>query len=89
MLILKSHSLLSVSKEYASSLLLNGYQTADDLIHLQEKHLTELNITDPEHRQRLLAVANVYYEIGGERPVSDSQDFHFMEWKKTDFFCAI
>ncbi|KAL2096449.1 hypothetical protein ACEWY4_008597 [Coilia grayii] len=50
-------------EEYASSLLLNGYQTVDDLRHLQEKHLTELNITDPEHRQRLLAATNVHYEI--------------------------
>ncbi|XP_031429160.2 SAM domain-containing protein SAMSN-1a isoform X2 [Clupea harengus] len=61
-------------EEYASSLLLNGYQTADDLIHLQEKHLTELNITDPEHRQRLLAVANVYYEIGGDDRDNDKED---------------
>ncbi|XP_063060425.1 SAM domain-containing protein SAMSN-1-like [Engraulis encrasicolus] len=51
-------------EEYASSLLLNGYQTVDDLKHLQEKHLTELNITDPEHRRRLLAATDVHYEIG-------------------------
>ncbi|XP_062408338.1 SAM domain-containing protein SAMSN-1a [Sardina pilchardus] len=53
-------------EEYASSLLLNGYQTVEDLKHIQEKHLTELNISDPEHRRKLLTAADVHYEIGGE-----------------------
>uniref|UniRef100_A0A3B3RQ31 SAM domain, SH3 domain and nuclear localisation signals 1a n=1 Tax=Paramormyrops kingsleyae TaxID=1676925 RepID=A0A3B3RQ31_9TELE len=44
-------------EEYASSLLLNGYQTVEDLKDLKEKHLIELNVTDPEHRQKLLAAA--------------------------------
>ncbi|XP_049323126.1 SAM domain-containing protein SAMSN-1a isoform X2 [Astyanax mexicanus] len=49
---------------YASTLLLNGYQTVDDLKHLQERHLIELNVTDPEHRRRLLAASEVIYDIG-------------------------
>ncbi|XP_073673917.1 SAM domain-containing protein SAMSN-1a [Garra rufa] len=48
-------------EEYASSLLLNGYQTVDDLKHLKERHLIELNVTDPEHRQRLLAASDCLY----------------------------
>ncbi|KAL4647231.1 SAM domain-containing protein SAMSN-1-like [Arapaima gigas] len=44
-------------QEYTSTLLLNGYQTVEDLKDLQEKHLIELNMMDPEHRQRLLAAA--------------------------------
>ncbi|KAG9341406.1 hypothetical protein JZ751_019214 [Albula glossodonta] len=44
-------------EEYASSLLLNGYQTLEDLRDLKEKHLIELNMTDPEHRNQLLAMA--------------------------------
>ncbi|XP_046891988.1 SAM domain-containing protein SAMSN-1a [Hypomesus transpacificus] len=48
-------------EEYASALLLNGYQTVEDLTHLQEKHLIELNVTDPEHRRRLLAAADYRY----------------------------
>ncbi|GAA6089530.1 SAM domain-containing protein SAMSN-1a isoform X3 [Tachysurus ichikawai] len=48
-------------EEYASALLLNGYQTVDDLKHLKEKHLIELNITDPEHRRKLLAVPQEFY----------------------------
>nr|XP_020455924.1 SAM domain-containing protein SAMSN-1 isoform X1 [Monopterus albus] len=48
-------------KEYASALLLNGYQTVEDLMHLQEKHLIELNINDPEHRHRLLGAATCRY----------------------------
>lgn len=51
-------------QEYASALLLNGYQTVDDLLHLQEKHLIELNVQDPEHRRRLLAAADFRYAEG-------------------------
>ncbi|XP_072515479.1 SAM domain-containing protein SAMSN-1b [Salminus brasiliensis] len=42
-------------EEHVSSLLLNGYQTVEDLKDLKEQHLIELNVTDPDHRQRLLA----------------------------------
>ncbi|KAM8903734.1 SAM domain-containing protein SAMSN-1a [Spinachia spinachia] len=48
-------------EEYASALLLNGYQTVEDLLHLQEKHLIELNVKDPEHRRKLLAAAECRY----------------------------
>ncbi|XP_050986048.1 SAM domain-containing protein SAMSN-1a [Labeo rohita] len=48
-------------EEYASSLLLNGYQTVDDLKHLKERHLIELNVSDPEHRRRLLAASDCLY----------------------------
>ncbi|XP_039531859.1 SAM domain-containing protein SAMSN-1b isoform X2 [Pimephales promelas] len=44
-------------EEHISSLLLNGYQTVDDLRDLKEQHLLELNVTDPEHRHLLLAAA--------------------------------
>ncbi|KAF4086421.1 hypothetical protein AMELA_G00105850 [Ameiurus melas] len=51
-------------QEYVSTLLLNGYQSVDDLKHLKEKHLIELNITDPEHRHKLLAASEVIYDMG-------------------------
>uniref|UniRef100_A0A8C1YTE8 SAM domain, SH3 domain and nuclear localisation signals 1b n=1 Tax=Cyprinus carpio TaxID=7962 RepID=A0A8C1YTE8_CYPCA len=44
-------------EEHISSLLLNGYQTVEDLRDLKEQHLIELNVTDPEHRHRLLLAA--------------------------------
>ncbi|XP_060901844.1 SAM domain-containing protein SAMSN-1a isoform X1 [Labrus mixtus] len=53
-------------QEYASALLLNGYQTVEDLLHLQEKHLIELNVKDPEHRHRLLAAAECRYTEGDD-----------------------
>uniref|UniRef100_A0A3Q1JSL2 Uncharacterized protein n=2 Tax=Anabas testudineus TaxID=64144 RepID=A0A3Q1JSL2_ANATE len=53
-------------KEYASALLLNGYETVEDLMHLQEKHLIELNVKDPEHRRRLLAAAEYHYTEGND-----------------------
>uniref|UniRef100_A0A667WR63 SAM domain, SH3 domain and nuclear localisation signals 1a n=1 Tax=Myripristis murdjan TaxID=586833 RepID=A0A667WR63_9TELE len=53
-------------EEYASALLLNGYQTVEDLMHLQEKHLIELNVKDPEHRHRLLAAASCHYTEGDD-----------------------
>ncbi|CAL8360926.1 unnamed protein product [Merluccius merluccius] len=54
-------------QEYASALLLNGYQTVDDLMHLKEKHLIELNVRDPEHRRMLLAAADCCYTEGEEQ----------------------
>ncbi|KAK3560886.1 hypothetical protein QTP86_022916 [Hemibagrus guttatus] len=48
-------------EEYASTLLLNGYQSVDDLKDLKEKHLTELNITDPKHRRKLLTASQDIY----------------------------
>lgn len=59
-----NESFLLPLQEYASALLLNGYQTVDDLLHLQEKHLLELNVQDPEHRRRLLAAAEFRYTEG-------------------------
>lgn len=53
-------------EEYASALLLNGYQTVEDLLHLQEKHLIELNVKDPEHRRKLLTAADYRYTEGQE-----------------------
>ncbi|KAM8977009.1 SAM domain-containing protein SAMSN-1 [Pelodytes ibericus] len=41
-------------QEYLSRLLLNGYETLDDLKDLKESHLSELNITNPEERTKLL-----------------------------------
>ncbi|XP_041947987.1 SAM domain-containing protein SAMSN-1b isoform X2 [Alosa sapidissima] len=49
-------------EEHASSLMLNGYQTVDDLKELKEQHLIELNMTDPEHRHRLLAATECLHE---------------------------
>lgn len=43
---------------YALTLVLHGYQTAEDLVKLRERHLIELNVTDPEHRQRLLSAVS-------------------------------
>ncbi|CAL1570905.1 unnamed protein product [Knipowitschia caucasica] len=58
-------------EEYASALLLNGYQTVEDLRHLQEKHLIELNVKDPEHRLKLLAAADLHYT---EDDVADTEE---------------
>ncbi|KAM9852969.1 SAM domain-containing protein SAMSN-1a [Aulostomus maculatus] len=59
-------------EEYASALLLNGYQTVEDLLHLQEKHLIELNVKDPEHRRKLLAAAEYCYSEGDD--VRDAEE---------------
>nr|XP_034371629.1 SAM domain-containing protein SAMSN-1 isoform X4 [Arvicanthis niloticus] len=44
-------------QEYTSTLLLNGYETLDDLKDIKESHLIELNIANPEDRARLLSAA--------------------------------
>lgn len=53
-------------QEYSSSLQLYGYQTVDDLMRLRERHLTELNVTDPEHRHRLLAAVRSLQQLDCE-----------------------
>ncbi|XP_063751956.1 SAM domain-containing protein SAMSN-1-like [Eleginops maclovinus] len=40
---------------YSSSFQQHGYKTVDDLLRLREHCLTELNVTDPEHRHCLLS----------------------------------
>lgn len=44
-------------QEYTSTLLLNGYESLEDLKDIKESHLIELNIADPEDRMRLLSAA--------------------------------
>uniref|UniRef100_A0A3Q2U2S7 SAM domain, SH3 domain and nuclear localisation signals 1b n=1 Tax=Fundulus heteroclitus TaxID=8078 RepID=A0A3Q2U2S7_FUNHE len=50
-------------EEYSSSLELSGYQTVDDLMKLRESDLIQLNVTDPEHRERLLAAVNSLQQL--------------------------
>ncbi|TNN62502.1 SAM and SH3 domain-containing protein 3 [Liparis tanakae] len=50
------------------SMELNGYQTVADLKRLREHHLTELNVTDPEQRLRLLSAVRSLQQLR-----SDSQ----------------
>ncbi|KAM4545911.1 SAM domain-containing protein SAMSN-1b [Odontesthes bonariensis] len=55
-------------EEYSTSLRLSGCQTVDDLMWLREHDLMELNVTNAEHRQCLLAAINSL-----QRLHSDSQ----------------
>ncbi|KAM9455330.1 SAM domain-containing protein SAMSN-1b [Clarias gariepinus] len=50
-------------EEFMSSLLLNGYQTVEDLKDLKEQHLIELNVNDPEHRHKLLAATEWLHDV--------------------------
>ncbi|KAM9801338.1 SAM domain-containing protein SAMSN-1a [Neosynchiropus ocellatus] len=72
-------------EEYASALLLNGYQTVEDLTHLQEKHLIELNVKDPEHRRRLLAAAVCHYTEGDDvKEVEETTSSHSLQEEDSD-----
>ncbi|XP_063812415.1 SAM domain-containing protein SAMSN-1 isoform X2 [Pseudophryne corroboree] len=56
-------------QDYMSSLLLNGYETLEDLKDIKESHLCELNITNPEERMRLLvAIENLQDSDCGQEP---------------------
>ncbi|XP_073473154.1 SAM domain-containing protein SAMSN-1 isoform X1 [Aquarana catesbeiana] len=56
-------------QEYMSSLLLNGYESLEDLKDINESHLCELNITNPEERMRfLMAIDNLQDPDGGQEP---------------------
>ncbi|KAJ8394686.1 hypothetical protein AAFF_G00042860 [Aldrovandia affinis] len=61
-------------EEHTSSLLFNGYQTVEDLRDLTEKHLIELNVTDPDHRNRLLAAADGDAETQDENEMENAPD---------------
>uniref|UniRef100_A0A3Q3W5C7 Uncharacterized protein n=1 Tax=Mola mola TaxID=94237 RepID=A0A3Q3W5C7_MOLML len=72
-------------EEYASTLLLNGYQTVEDLLQLQEKHLIELNVKDPEHRCRLLEAAEYQYTKGDDaRQVEEHKSSHSLQEEDSD-----
>lgn len=72
-------------EEYASALLLNGYQTVEDLMHLQEKHLIELNVKDPEHRRRLLVAAECRYTEGDDvRDAEEHKSSHSLQEEDSD-----
>ncbi|GAA6218330.1 uncharacterized protein LOC108898793 [Lates japonicus] len=72
-------------EEYANALLLNGYQTVEDLMHLQEKHLIELNVKDPEHRRRLLAAAECHYTEGDDvRDAEEHKSSHSPQEEDSD-----
>ncbi|OPJ66588.1 SAM domain-containing protein SAMSN-1 [Patagioenas fasciata monilis] len=63
-------------QEYASTLLLNGYETLEDLKDIQESHLIELNVSNPEDRARLLsAIENLQdYDIEQQQKSEGGQD---------------
>ncbi|XP_030305012.1 SAM and SH3 domain-containing protein 3 isoform X3 [Calypte anna] len=55
-------------QEHISTLLLNGYQTLEDFKELRETHLNELNITDPQHRAKLLTAAELLLDYDTSEP---------------------
>uniref|UniRef100_A0A3B3BIQ2 SAM domain, SH3 domain and nuclear localisation signals 1a n=1 Tax=Oryzias melastigma TaxID=30732 RepID=A0A3B3BIQ2_ORYME len=72
-------------EEYASALLLNGYQTVEDLLHLQEKHLIELNVKDAEHRHKLLAAAEYHYTAGDDaRDTEENRSSNSLQEEDSD-----
>ncbi|XP_019381015.1 PREDICTED: SAM domain-containing protein SAMSN-1-like isoform X2 [Gavialis gangeticus] len=78
-------------QEYTSTLLLNGYETLEDLKDLQESHLIELNITDPEDRAKLLSAAESLQDYETEQehenekvPLSLSPDLSFNKSQLND-----
>ncbi|KAI6078396.1 SAM and SH3 domain-containing protein 3 isoform X1 [Aix galericulata] len=71
-----SHPPPSPPQEHTSTLLLNGYQTLEDFKELRETHLNELNITDPQHRAKLLTAAELLldYDTASESEEGDSSE---------------
>ncbi|NXT22734.1 SASH3 protein, partial [Syrrhaptes paradoxus] len=63
-------------QEHTSTLLLNGYQTLEDFKELRETHLNELNITDPQHRAKLLTAAELLldYDIPSLPAASEPEE---------------
>ncbi|XP_043928086.1 SAM domain-containing protein SAMSN-1 [Protopterus annectens] len=61
-------------EEYSSTLLLNGYQTLEDLKDLTESHLIELNVTNAEHRKKMLAAADHLLDYENDRAFEDDNE---------------
>lgn len=63
-------------QEHTSTLLLNGYQTLEDFKELRETHLNELNITDPQHRAKLLTAAELLldYDTAGSEEAEEGTE---------------
>ncbi|KAJ6662454.1 hypothetical protein lerEdw1_011867, partial [Lerista edwardsae] len=60
-------------QDYASTLLLNGYETLEDLKDLKESHLIELNIENPEDRTRLLSAIENLQDYENEQDQETDQ----------------
>ncbi|NXY88740.1 SASH3 protein, partial [Alcedo cyanopectus] len=61
-------------QEHISTLLLNGYQTLEDFKELRETHLNELNITDPQHRAKLLTAAELLLDYDSKMSEPEEGD---------------
>lgn len=61
-------------QEHTSTLLLNGYQTLEDFKELRETHLNELNITDPQHRAKLLTAAELLLDYDSKSRGEEAGD---------------
>ncbi|KFZ65249.1 SAM and SH3 domain-containing protein 3, partial [Antrostomus carolinensis] len=61
-------------QEHISTLLLNGYQTLEDFKELRETHLNELNITDPQHRAKLLTAAELLLDYDSKTSEAEEGD---------------
>ncbi|XP_062982825.1 SAM domain-containing protein SAMSN-1 [Elgaria multicarinata webbii] len=60
-------------QDYASTLLLNGYEKLEDLKDLKESHLIELNIEDPEDRMKLLSAIENLQDYENEQDQETEQ----------------
>lgn len=60
-------------QDYTSTLLLNGYETLEDLKDLKESHLIELNIENPEDRTRLLSAIENLQDYENEQDQETDQ----------------
>ena len=75
-----------IYQEYSTSLRLSGCQTVDDLMCLREHDLMELNVTNAEHRQCLLAAINSLQRLHCEY-WKQEQYLHNYSAAKTKMIC--
>ncbi|KAJ8401763.1 hypothetical protein AAFF_G00377340 [Aldrovandia affinis] len=60
--------------ELCSLLSIHGLRSLEDFKGLKESHLNELNITDPEHRSKLLTAAELLLDSEGEDEESTGEE---------------
>ncbi|KAG7465063.1 hypothetical protein MATL_G00172220 [Megalops atlanticus] len=66
--------------DLGSLLSMQGFEDLEDFRDLKESHLYELNITDPEHRSRILAAVEMLHDSEGESEEVEEEEGS----KKTD-----
>ncbi|XP_061143625.1 SAM and SH3 domain-containing protein 3 [Syngnathus typhle] len=70
--------------ELSSLLSMHGFQNLEDFRGLRECHLNELNITDPDQRDKILSAADLLHDSEDESSLQEKEEEQVEEGPKED-----